>query len=365
MLTVKIKAYTKGLVFKDDKYIRLLNEGRYWLKRGERVEIFDMAKPFAPQPDLNIYLQDKELVDALDVVEVMNNEIAIQFDNGLFKAVLPPGRYAFWKGLKAYTFLKANTGKYEITESIDKAVLFRPEVMSYIRTYTVESYEKALLFVDGKYSTVLEPGIYHFWKNPTVLTVYKTDMRQLQMEMNGQEILTKDKASLRINFSVQYKVTDIFKVVENKEFDKQLYVMMQLALREQVSAYTLDELLDKRDDISKLVLENVQDKTSILGTAVLNCGIRDIVLPGDVKEIMNQVLVAEKRAQANIIMRREETASTRSLLNTAKLMEENEMLFKLKEMEYVEKIADKINSLSLSGGGDLVGQLKQIFVPSK
>ena len=88
-------------------------------------------------------------------------------------------------------------------------------------------------------------------------------------------------------------------------------------------------------------------------------------MPGEVKEIMNQVLVAQKKAEANVIMRREETASTRSLLNTAKLMEENSMLFKLKEMEYVEKIADKINSISSSGGNQIIDQLKDIFVPKK
>ena len=80
---------------------------------------------------------------------------------------------------------------------------------------------------------------------------------------------------------------------------------------------------------------------------------------------MNQVLIAQKRAQANTITRREETASTRSLLNTAKLMEDNEMLLKLKEMEYVERIADKINTISVSGGAQVVDQLKQIFVPVK
>jgi hypothetical protein len=80
---------------------------------------------------------------------------------------------------------------------------------------------------------------------------------------------------------------------------------------------------------------------------------------------MNQVLVAQKKAEANVIMRREETASTRSLLNTAKLIEENSMLFKLKEMEYVEKIADKINTISLSGGNQIIDQLKDIFVPKK
>jgi hypothetical protein len=84
-------------------------------------------------------------------------------------------------------------------------------------------------------------------------------------------------------------------------------------------------------------------------------------LPGDVKEIMNQVLIAEKKSQANLVTRREETASTRSLLNTAKLMDDNPMLFRLKEMEYVEKIAEKIDNISVSGGGVFIDQLRQIF----
>jgi regulator of protease activity HflC (stomatin/prohibitin superfamily) len=134
-----------------------------------------------------------------------------------------------------------------------------------------------------------------------------------------------------------------------------------LGLREQVAILTLDELLDKREALAESILAVIGPKAETMGCKVLDCGIRDIILPGDVKDIMNQVLVAEKRAQANVIMRREETASTRSLLNTAKLMEENTMLYKLKEMEYVEKIAEKINTISVNGSGDLIGQLKQIF----
>lgn len=76
---------------------------------------------------------------------------------------------------------------------------------------------------------------------------------------------------------------------------------------------------------------------------------------------MNQVLMAQKKAQANSITRREETAATRSLLNTAKLMEDNEMLFKLKEMEYVEKIADKVGEITVAGNGNVIAQLKEIF----
>ena len=112
-------------------------------------------------------------------------------------------------------------------------------------------------------------------------------------------------------------------------------------------------------------MKEIQAKAADLGVVVQDCGVRDIILPGEVKEIMNQVLVAQKKAQANVIMRREETASTRSLLNTAKLMEDNEMLWKLKEMEYVEKIAEKIGQITVSGNGHVVNQLREIFAPAK
>ena len=150
--------------------------------------------------------------------------------------------------------------------------------------------------------------------------------------------------------------------INNKEYDKQLYVLMQLALRALVGSYALDELLNKKDTISKEILENMLEKINALGLSVADAGIRDVILPGDMKEIMNQVLVAEKKAQANSIMRREETAAMRSMLNTAKLMEENEMLWKLKEMEYVEKIADRIGEITISGSGNVISQLKDIFV---
>lgn len=223
-----------------------------------------------------------------------------------------------------------------------------------------------MLFVDGKYAQVLQSGVYFWWKNGITVLVGKADTRMQQVEINGQEILTKDKAALRINGYAQYKVVNIEKaLLQNKEYERQLYVAFQLALREYIGALGFDELLEKKDNIVPFILEAVKIAADNLGVAVNGFGIRDIILPGDVKDIMNKVLVAEKNAQANTIMRREETASTRSLLNTARLMEDNAMLWKLKEMEYVEKIAEKISNISVSGNGMLVEQLKQIFVPQK
>jgi regulator of protease activity HflC (stomatin/prohibitin superfamily) len=325
-----------------------------------------MSKQFIPSIELNILLKDERLAAVLQVVEVKDNEIALQYENGNFKLILTPGRYAYWKGATEFTFIKADLSKVEITERIDLDTAKRKELVPYIRVCKIESYEKAILFVDNKIEKVLGPGEYYFWKNAKEISLSRADLRQLQLEVSGQEILTNDKAALRINFFAQYKVVDITKaLIENKDYEKQLYILMQLALREFIGTLSLDELLEKKESIATYVLAVLKNKVSNLGVEIKDCGVRDIILPGEVKEIMNQVLVATKKAQANVIMRREETASTRSLLNTAKLMEENAMLFKLKEMEYVEKIADKINSISLSGGNKILDQLKDIFVPTK
>ncbi len=355
-----------ALVFKKGNYKKVLTEGMYWIAPNKRVFLYDLAKPFYPSIELSILLKDEELTKYLHVIEVGDNEIALQYENGNFKTILTPGRYAFWKGVTEYSFVKVDLGKFEITENIDKNTLLRPELSQYVRAIAVEPYQKALLFIDGKYEKTIETGEYYYWKNATKIHVAKVDMRQLQLEISGQEILTKDKAALRVNFYTQYKVVDIIKAInENKEYEKQLYILMQLALREFIGTLSLDEILEKKDSISKYVKESLKEKSADLGVEIKDCGVRDIILPGEVKDIMNQVLVAQKKAQANIITRREETASTRSLLNTAKLLEENEMLFKLKEMEYVEKISDKINSISLSGGNQVLNQLKEIFSTSK
>ena len=364
MKKVKVNAYQVGLVFKNGAYQRMLKEGKYWFW-NENVMLYDVTKPFTAPVELGILLQDAALADALNVIDVKDNEIVLMYENGLLKQVLTAGRYTFWKSVITFDFVRADISKIEITENIDRATLLSKAVIGYVRTYAVESYEKAVLFVDGKFVQTLQSGIYTWWKNSIAVHVGKCDIRQQQLEVNGQEILTKDKAALRINAWAQYKVVDIEKaLLQNKEYDKQLYVAFQLALREYIAGYSFDELLEKKETIAPYILQRVKTEAENLGVDVTGFGIRDIILPGDVKEIMNQVLIAEKKAQANTIMRREETASTRSLLNTAKLMEENAMLWKLKEMEYVEKIADKISNISVSGNGALVEQLKQIFIPA-
>ncbi|GAA3510157.1 slipin family protein [Aquimarina addita] len=366
MKRVRINAGKVGLIFNKGDYQRIITKGTYWLGFGERVIQYDLTQSFVAPIALDLLLEDATLEAMLHVIEVKDNEIVLVYENHNFKTILAAGRYLYWKGLINYKFTTADLSKIYITEKIDTSLFSHYALTKYIRVFEVTAYEKAVLIVDDVYIKTLESGSYRFWRNDTSITIAKVDVRQLQLEIAGQELLTKDKAAVRINFNTQYKVIDIEKaLLDNKEYEKQLYIAMQLVLRAYVGTYTLDELLDRKESMAQTVLEDTKNTATKLGVRILNCGIRDIILPGEMKEIMNQVLVAQKRAQANIITRREETASTRSLLNTAKLMEDNEMLYKLKEMEYVEKIADKIGEITVSGNGGMVKQLKDIFSVSK
>ncbi len=175
-------------------------------------------------------------------------------------------------------------------------------------------------------------------------------------------MLTKDKVSLRMNVSCTYKITKPVELVSKiNNLETSLYVFVQLILREYICKYKLDEILENKLEISNEIFETIKEKSSEYFVEFTSVGIKDIILPGEISNILNTVLIAEKTAQANVITRREEVASTRSLLNTAKLMDENVTLYKLKELEYLQKICEQVGNINVDNGANLIEQLKQLL----
>ena len=366
MKKIRINTGKVGLVFKNGDYQKMLSKGTYWLGIKQTVIQYDLTTAFHPPRPLDLLLQDEVLAENLEIIEIKDNELALLYEHNNFKTVLYPGRHAYWKGIITRKIDIIDLSEITIEKHIAPHLYAHPSLYKHIRRYEVSPHEKGLLMIDDNYVETVESGSYVYWKNDTKIELLKADLRQKQLEISGQELLTKDKAGIRVNFQLQYQITNMHVALLNhKDFEKQLYIYAQLALREFIGQLTLDELLERKEKLGESILTEIKEKSNSLGVKVSNCGIRDIILPGDMKAIMNQVLIAQKQAQANTIMRREETASTRSLLNTAKLMEENAMLFKLKEMEYVEKIADKIGEITVTGNDGIVTQLNQLFAGKK
>lgn len=362
MERIIINENQRGFLFKNGKYVKMLGAGKYRTLGGKEIEISNLDQPIFPtRCTLETLLADKSVFDAVTVIEVGDEELALHYVNGKFSSVLRQGKYAYWSVSDKHEFRIVDISTPEVDESVPTYVFSKIPQTHYTKIEVAE-YQKARLYFNQKFERILDAGTYYFWKTPVKVDVGFVDTRLTQMDITGQEMLTADKVSLRINFVCNYRVTDYVRILtEIDDFAEQLHVASQLALRDYVGKYKLDEILENKEQMSEYVLARLKAKESELYVEIVDAGVKDIILPGEIREIMNTVLVAEKRAQANVITRREEVASTRSLLNTAKLMDENQTLYKLKELEYVERICENVGNISLNGNGTLLSQLTSIL----
>ena len=298
------------------------------------------------------------------VVALGPTEVGLRYENGVLAEVLAPNtRRLYWKSYIDLKFEVIDIGAEFAVESRLVPQLVSGVVRGSVKVVGAEGvlaaqvpdYHVGILYVDGKVGKLLEAGMHYFWKFIRDLKVDVVDLRVQAIEVAGQEILTRDKVSLRVNLTAGYRVSDVLaaygKQAKPMEY---LYKELQYGLRAAVGTRTLDELLENKGVIDEVVAEHIRRRTVGLGLEVESVGVKDIILPGEMKVILAKVVEAEKAAQANVIRRREETASTRSMLNTARVMEDNPVALRLKELETLEKVTEKIDKISVFGGLDAV-----------
>lgn len=301
------------------------------------------------------------LLTHVDVVKTNDNQIALTYlDNKLTDIIEPASTQAFWKDRGEWRFeiiemnqdLRAPDELVKLL-SLNRSALIKRKADDFIRYVEVAKNATVLITECGDLVETLGAGRYGFWKMGRNIEVKLVDGRQQNLDVAGQEILSKDRVSLRLNLSAQYRVTDAVKAVtEHADYKDFVYRSLQLELREVVGTRTLDELLADKDALNSIIFERAKQRLSDCGVSLVQVGVKDIILPGEMKNILNQVVEAQKMAEANIIKRREETAATRSLHNTAKVMEGNATLLRLKELEVLERVSDRVDNITVYGGLD-------------
>ncbi len=361
-MKIIINENERGFLFKNGTFRHMLPPGKHSVRKflGESyIKIHVGRQVVIKDIDINVLLKDKAFAGSVTKFELPDVHYAMHYEDGIaIEGISAPGTYYYWNVFHEHTF--------QLIDIKNPVVALPEETMarvpgSFYSRFVVLEGEVGLLFFNGKFQKQLDPGSYVFWNTFVKVSCEIIDMRTQQLDVNSQEILTADKVTLRLNFVCTYNITDAVSIhTKLKDYKNQIYITTQLVLREYVGRLKFDELLEQKDTIAVIVLEKLREKQGSLFVEFTDAGLKDIILPGEIREIMNRVLIAEKNAQANVITRREEVASTRSLLNTAKLMEENTTLYKLKELEYLEKICDKVGNISV-GNGNLLGQLGELL----
>ena len=313
MKKIIVKENQKGLLFKNGKFVKLLEAGKYHLFGDSHAELLSAEGQLTSDTcTLETLLKAPEIARQVSVVEVGDQQMALHFVDGKFVHALRQGKYAFFAAQHKHDFQMVDVSTPVVDSSVP-AYIFMLIPSSFYTKVEISEYQRGRLYFNQKFESVLEPGTYYFWKNNIRVDVGLVDTRLTQMNITGQEILTQDKVSLRINFVCNYRIIDYVKVLtEIDDYSEQLHVAAQLAMREYVGKQKLDEILENKDQISLYVIQKLREKAPTLFLEIVDGGVKDIILPGEIRDIMNTVLVAEKRAQASVITRREEVASTRS-----------------------------------------------------
>jgi regulator of protease activity HflC (stomatin/prohibitin superfamily) len=358
------------LVFKNQELNSVLTPGKHkiWdIKNELEFVTFDINTMYFSEKNAErLYRNHKELREHIAHWKLACTEVGLLYVNDLLRGVVAPSEHLYlWKDAGEIRLEKVSID--ENIEVDDKALFLinragantstrlikseRTVAIKPIADLNVVKDHVGLLYVNGQFIKRLAPGQHAFWQFNHTVELKSFDCRTQMLEVSGQEILSKDRVSLRINLSASIKVHDAELAARSVEsVDDFVYKTLQLALREAVGTKSLDDILLDKLYVNETVKELVVERLSDIGISLLSVGVKDIILPGEMKAILNQVVEAQKAAEANVIKRREETSATRSLHNTAKVIENNPTLMRLKELEALEKVSEKIGSLTVYGG---------------
>jgi regulator of protease activity HflC (stomatin/prohibitin superfamily) len=329
-------------VFRDGDFLRMLEPGRHFFfdplfRIG--VDIVSVREVFLTHLDLEVIVKSGALGSDARVLDLEEHERAVVWVEKRIEAILKPGLHVIWTSFhEAWVELfDARTVRFE-HESLAQVVGVKG-ASELLRSFHVEPGHVGLFFEDGRQVATLAPGTHAYWVGLAQVRVVIVDLREQVVDVSGQEIMTADRVTLRLNAVVTYKVTDAAKAVTVVEdYRQSLYREAQLALRAVVGTKPLDRLLEAKDAVAKELRRAIRLQANSFGVEVHGLGIRDVILPGEMKELLNKVTEAKKAAEANLITRREEIAAIRSQANTARILESNPTLMRLRELEVLEKI---------------------------
>ncbi len=350
-----LKETQRAVVLQRGKLSDILTVGEHTLpRRNTDVQIHDLGTPRFTSVYAEALIRTRpDLVEThLMAVETGADEVSVVNLNGRAHEVITPDtRALYWLDAGVWSVERLSLAE---THEVDKRLaerLMRSGLTKALTSVEVAEGKVGILSVDGVVEKVLTPGTYWYWVLGRKHVVKLVDTRWQTHEVTGQELLTSDRVTIRVNLAADYRVVDpLVAVTSVKDYAEALHLALQLAYRKTLGAVTLDALLADKVAVSGEAGGKVRTEMLKIGIEVGEIALKDVILPGEMREILNRVVLAEKEAEANVIRRREETNATRSLLNTAKVMADNPVMLRLKELEALESIAGKVERLTVHNG---------------
>lgn len=335
----------------DGVFRELLGPGRHLrfvLGADHRFVATELKNDVEKIPEVDLLPRD---LPGTRLIEVHSAQRGVLFVDQVFVKVLYPGRYRWWEVLGQATVevvdLQQPPSPLPETDRV-------PEVGGGTWTdLTIGAMNAGVLKHHDEPVRLAEPGRYRIWaQSAWTMQVVSTALATLVVE--PQDLLSRDQVPVRIKAGVSYRVVDPLIFAQQTDWAQQVYAALHHALRAVVSARDFDTLFADRATVDAELDAATRQHLPALGIQLEKVVVRDLILSAEVKELFHRVTLARKEAEAQAIRRREETAQTRQLANTARLLENNPVLLRMKELESLGELAGRIDKLTLVASGDLV-----------
>ena len=352
---VTLSETQRMLVLENGRFAAILGPGEHRLRiKNTTRELHSLTDlRFTSTFDSALWRERPDLAKAhLTHVVTGPDELAlVSRDGRAVELIVPDKQVSFWTQAATLTVETIALGDDHAVDPALARRLMRSGLTKLMTSSEVPQGKVGLLSVDGAFLRLLDPGTHWFWFLGRKHLVRLVDTRWQAHEVTGQEILTRDRVTIRVNLTAVFRVTDPVKADQTVgDFREAMHRALQLAFRKTLGVLTLDQLLADKVSVDAEAAEAVRAELAHAGVEVGEIALKDVILPGEMRDILNQVVAAQKEAEANVIRRREETNATRSLLNTAKVMAENPVMLRLKELEALEVIAEKVDRLTVHNG---------------
>jgi regulator of protease activity HflC (stomatin/prohibitin superfamily) len=346
---IRVKLNERVVVFRNGIPVRALGPGRHLVfgMRLSEQRWQTEALTFSALPEVRALLPS----DWYREVTIADEQRGVLYRDGQPRLFLRPGVHRHWT-VDPSLQLRLFSVDQPMPKLTDELIAVIPP--SEYATAIVREHERGLRYVQGKIASVLEPGRHAFWSHPEArVELHVIDVRRQQVALAGQELMTRDKVTLRLTLTVEYAIADPALAAHAVQDARDaVYLLAQLAAREYVASVTLDQLLEGREAMTRFLEEQTVAKAARFGVHIERLGIKDVILPGEMKTLLNRVIEAEKQAVANVVLRREEAAAVRTLANSARVMAEQPILLRLKELEALKDMAARVQELRLVIGAD-------------
>lgn len=241
--------------------------------------------------------------------------------------------------MSAYDFAMTNIDTIALVVGVAAAV-FAFWLSTTRGKVTIFDWQTAVLYHNGVFKRMLEPGKHRFFTPPHSWIVF--DRRPQFLTVPGQEVLSRDALGLKITLVAEYQIEDAaklmraFALTSQGEVANAIYPLIQLPIREAAATYTLDELLQTRDALPELVRAASAERLAAAGIKLIKVAVRDIMIAKELRDAYAANAIAQKTAAATLERARGEVASMRALANAARMTHGNPELMQLRALQAMQ-----------------------------